>query len=144
MSITSNQIQVIQIKMKDQFSSREERLHFVSTFLNRKVATTKDLTSIEAIELIHYLDTGDYKKSNWGYFDKDKFPSERKLLWSYLHQCDWTVENTTHGNVPDTERLSDFLKSNKSPVNKPLKSFDKNDWEKVLLVFEMIVKHSNK
>ncbi len=130
--------------MKDQFSSREERLDYMSAFLKREVSTTKDLTYVEADELIDYLTTGEYKKSNWGHFDKDKFPSERKLLWSYLHQCDWTVENATYGYVPDTERLSNFLKSNKSPVNKSLKKFDKEDWEKILYVFQMIAKYSNK
>ncbi|WBX72919.1 hypothetical protein PG913_08380 [Tenacibaculum pacificus] len=57
-----------------------------------------------------------------------------------MYQAQWTVLNERHGEVPDIERLSNFLKSPKSPVNKPLKQWEKEEWEKILHVFKNIIK----
>ena len=128
--------------MSSRFSDRDDRLDFISDFLNREIKTTKDLTAIEADDLIYFLNTGKKTTANWAFFDKDKFVSERKLLWSYLYQAQWTIPHQTLTEVPDLERLSTFLKSNKSPVHKPLKQFKKEDWEKILHAFRNIVKYT--
>lgn len=141
-TIEPQQLKKIQTNLTKEYPDREERLCFVSQFLHREVTTTKDLTSTEADELLNFIYNKNYTRDNWGLFDKrnEKYRSERKLLWSYLYQAQWTVDNETHGEVPDTERLSNFLKSPKSPVKKPLKQFEKGDWNKILEVFKNIVK----
>lgn len=140
--IEPQQLKKIQANLTKQYPDREERLCFVSQFLNREIASTKELTVTEANELLNHLYNNSYTRDNWGLFDRknEKHRSERKLLWSLLYQAQWTIANERHGEVPDTERLSNFLKSPKSPVNKPLKQFEKEDWEKILVVFTNIVK----
>lgn len=144
MEIQPNQIKQIQTIMSSRFTDRDERLDFISTFLGREITTTKDLTTVEAHGLIYYLNTGKKSTANWAFFDKDKFVSERKLLFSYLYQAQWVVKNDTYSEVPDLERLSNFLMSSKSPVNKPLKQFKKEDWSKILQAFRNIAKGTYK
>jgi hypothetical protein len=144
MEITKKQIQQIQTIMSSRFSDRDERLDFVTAQTGREITSTKLLTFIEAEDLIYFLNTGKTNKSNWGFFDDDKFVSERKLLFSYMYQAQWTVPHETRTEVPDLERLSNFLKSPKNPTKKPLKKFDKKDWSKILQVFNNIVKGTYK
>lgn len=144
MEIQSNQIKQIQTIMSSRFSDRDERLDFISALFEKEVKSTKELSSIEADDLIYFLNTGQKAKATWAFFDKDKFVPERKLLWSYLHQIQWVVKNDKHFEVPDLDRLSNFLKSNKSPVNKPLKEWNKQDWEKMLITFKNIAKSKYK
>lgn len=141
-SIEPIQLKRIQANLTKSYPDRDERLSFVSHFLNREVTSTKQLSSTEANELLQFIYNNNYTRNNWGLYNmkQEKYQSERKLLWSYLYQAQWTVPNERHGEVPDTERLSNFLKSPKSPVNKPLKQFTKTDWEKILFVFNKIVK----
>ena len=140
MEVTKKQIQQIQTIMSSRFADRDERLDFISAQLGREVTTTKALTFIEAEELIYYLNTGKKATSNWAFFHKTQFVSERKLLWSLLYQAQWLKPHETLNEVPDLDRLSNFLKSPKSPVKKPLKLFNKEDWSKVIHVFRKIVK----
>jgi hypothetical protein len=144
MVISSKQIQQVQTILSKQELDRDERLQFLSTHFKREITTTKDLTSIEADDLIYFLNTGKKTTSNWAFFDKAKFSSERKLLWSYLYQAQWVVKNEKYNEVPDLERLSNFLKSPKSPVNKPLKKWNKAEWSKILHAFRNIVKFQYK
>ena len=144
MVIEKKQIQQIQTIMAPRFADREERLDYMSSFFKTDLKSTKELTFIEAEEFIYFLNTGDKKPANWAFFDKTKFVSERKKLFSYLHQADWTVANDKYGEVPDLERLSNFLKSAKSPVNKPLKKFNKQEWSKLIEAFKNIVKSTYK
>ncbi|MCI2229559.1 hypothetical protein MC378_10305 [Polaribacter sp. MSW13] len=144
MEISKKQIQQIQIILSKRELDREERLQFLSDHFNREITTTKDLTFVEAEDLIYFLNTGKKSNSNWAFFDKSKFVSERKLLFSYLYQAQWVTKKEGYTEVPDLERLSNFLKSPKSPVKKPLKKFEKQDWSKLLQAFRNIVKGTYK
>ena len=144
MEIQANQIKQIQTIMSSRFTDRDERLDFISALFEKEVNSTKELSSIEADDLIYYLNTGKKATANWAFFDKTKFISERKLLWSYLYQAQWVVKNEKYTEVPDLERLSNFLKSAKSPVNKPLKKWAKADWSKILHAFRNIAKGTYK
>ena len=94
MEITKKQIQQIQTIMSSKKLDRDDRLDLISATIGREVTTTKDLTFVEAEDLIYFLNTGKKSISNWAFFDKDKFIGERKLLWSLLYQCQWTKPNT--------------------------------------------------
>lgn len=144
MEITKKQLQQIQTIMTSRFADRDERLDFISAYFDREITSTKDLSSVEADNFIYFLNTGIKQEKNWAFFNKHSFVNERKLLFSYLYQAQWVVKNETHNEVPDLERLSNFLKSKKSPVNKPLKQFNKQDWSKILQAFRNIVKGTYK
>lgn len=136
--------QVIRIQTSMKQHDREERLHIISEVIGREIKTVKGLSKIEANNVLHYLVKGQVVSDNWAFFDKDKFVSERKLLWSYLYQAQWTTPHEIKNEVPDLERLSNFLKSSKSPVNKPLKEWNKTEWSKILQAFRNIVKGTYK
>lgn len=139
--IDKKQIKQLQTVISKTYPSREERLEFLSNFLGREITTTKDLSSIEAVEVIYFLNKGKVKpNSHWGYFDIQN--SQHRNVLSLMRQANWTVPNENHGEVPDLERLSNFLKSPKSPVNKPLKQMKPTEVSKLIVALEGIVKHT--
>lgn len=83
-----------------------------------------------------------HSKSNWGLFDQNN--QQHKTLLSLLRQAQWTVPNDKWGEVPDINRLSDFLKSDKSPVNKPLKKMEPAEVSKIIEALKGIVKSKYK
>ncbi|MFV8364792.1 hypothetical protein [Flavobacterium sp. XS1P27] len=83
-----------------------------------------------------------HSKSNWGLFDKNN--QQHKTILSLLRQAQWVVPNGKWGEVPDINRLSDFLKSDKSPVNKPLKKMEPEEVSKIIEAFKGIVKSKYK
>ncbi len=83
-----------------------------------------------------------YSKSNWGLFDKNN--QQHKTILSLLRQAQWVVTNDKWGEVPDINKLSDFLKSDKSPVNKPLKDMGLQEVSKIIEAFKGIVKSTYK
>lgn len=77
---------------------------------------------------------------NWASFTTQKpNPQKRKVLFSLMHQAQWTKEHQTLGQVPDLERLSLFLQSEKSPVKKRLQDMDIREMEKIIRAFKGIV-----
>ena len=83
-----------------------------------------------------------HSKSNWGLFDKNN--QQHKTILSLLRQAQWVVPNGKWGEVPDISRLSDFLKSDKSPVNMPLKDMKPEEVSKIIEAFKGIVKSKYK
>ena len=81
-------------------------------------------------------------KSNWGLFDKNN--QQHKTILSLLRQAQWVVKNDKWGEVPDINRLSEFLKSNKSPINKPLKDMEPEEVSKTIEALKGIVKSKYK
>ena len=81
-------------------------------------------------------------KSNWGLFDKEN--QQHKTILSLLRQAQWVVKNEKWGEVPDINRLSEFLKSDKSPVNKPLKKMEPLEVSKIIEALKGIVKSKYK
>jgi hypothetical protein len=81
-------------------------------------------------------------KSNWGLFDKEN--QQHKTILSLLRQAQWVVPNGKWGEVPDINRLSEFLKSDKSPVNKPLKKMEPLEVSKIIEALKGIVKSKYK
>ena len=81
-------------------------------------------------------------KSNWGLFDNNN--QQHKTILSLLRQAQWVVPNDKWGEVPDINRLSDFLMSDKSPVSKPLKKMEPEEVSKIIEAFKGIVKSKYK
>lgn len=83
-----------------------------------------------------------HSKSNWGLFDKKN--KQHLTLLSQLRTLQWTVKSEKWGEVADLNRLSDFLKSDKSPVNKPLKKMEPSEVSKIIEALKGIVKSKYK
>lgn len=81
------------------------------------------------------------KVDNWGYFDYNN--RQHRNILSLMRQANWVCPcpNSRHGEVADIKRLSEFLKSEKSPVKKPLKEMSSKELSKVITAFEGIVNH---
>jgi hypothetical protein len=142
MQVEAAQIRQIQTILSKRKLDRTERLDFLASEFNRVFSSTKELSFIEADELIYFLRTGKKQPANWAYFDNGN-PQHRKLL-SQLRTAQWVVENEKYGFVADLERLSNFLKSPKSPVNKPLKAMSPKEVSKIVFVFDQIIKGTYK
>jgi hypothetical protein len=69
-------------------------------------------------------------KENWGFFDKNN--QQHKAVLSQLRQLQWTTKSERWGEVADINRLSEFLKSDKSPVKKPLKDMEPQEVSKII------------
>ena len=69
-------------------------------------------------------------QDNWGFFDKNN--QQHKAVLSQLRQLQWTTKSERWGEVADINRLSEFLKSDKSPVKKPLKKMDPQEVSKII------------
>ena len=83
-----------------------------------------------------------HSKSNWGLFDKNN--QQHKTILSLLRLAQLVVKNEKWGEVPDINRLSEFLKSDKSPVNKPLKKMEPLEVSKIIEALKGIVKSKYK
>lgn len=76
-------------------------------------------------------------KSCWGLFDKDN--KKHRTILSQLRTLQWVVPHERWGEVPDINRLSDFLKSDKSPINKPLMDMKPQEVSKIISCFDSII-----
>ena len=76
------------------------------------------------------------KLANWGVFDKDN--TQHRTILSLMRQAQWT-KDWNGREVPDIIRLSDFLHSDKSPVNKALKKMETHELSKIIVALEGIV-----
>jgi hypothetical protein len=79
---------------------------------------------------------------NWAIFDKTN--TQHKTILSLLRQAQWVVPHPRHGEVADLARLSTFLKSDKSPVKKPLQSMTPEETSKIIQALKGIVKSKYK
>lgn len=82
------------------------------------------------------------KSGNWGLFDsKHQYAQVHKLIRSICITKEWSLPSEKWGVIADLNKLSDFLKSNKSPVKKPLMDMDKEELEKIIVALNAIVVH---
>ncbi|WP_286913088.1 hypothetical protein [Flavobacterium sp. UBA4197] len=76
------------------------------------------------------------KKDNWAIFNpKNK---QHKYILSLCIQKGWGVENDRYGEIADLDRLSNWLKSDKSPVRKPLKKMSSLEVSKIISALEIM------
>ncbi len=140
--IDKYQVQQIQIKLSKEKLDRAERLTFLSAQTGRKITTTKELTKIEAEDILFFLNNGEVDTTSWGKFDKNN--TQHMSLLSRLRTAQWVVKHKDYGEVADLERLHNFLRSDKSPVKKPLRAMTPNEVSKLIFVFDQIIKGTYK
>ncbi|WP_281233475.1 hypothetical protein [Flavobacterium gelatinilyticum] len=74
---------------------------------------------------------------NWGLFDKNN--KQHRTILSQLRQLQWVTASEKWGEIPDINRLSEFLKSDKSPVNKPLNDMTPQELSKMISCFDSVI-----
>lgn len=146
--ITAYQIKEIRKNANFQEDIKEEWVQWVTGDVAR--TSLKSLTQAQAVRIISQQ-TGaqvvteggrTQGKSNWGLFDKEN--KKHLTILAQMRTAQWVVPNEKYGEVPDLERLSDFLKSEKSPINKPLKQMEPWEVSKIIEAFKGIVKSKYK
>lgn len=112
------------------YCKETEAVH-VSELTKGKATTAKELSIHQADQLQKKLVT------NWAVFDKNN--SQHKYILSLMIQLTWSKIHPLHGEVADMARLSDFLKSKKSPVPKPLQDMDTQETSKLISCLESMI-----
>ena len=101
----------------------------------------KSITQAQAVKILRqqtgYLPLEGSEEA-WSAFDKTN--PKHKLILSLCRQANWTVSNAKYGEVADLNRLDNWLKSDKAPVNKPLKKQDQKEIQKTIAALGEIVK----
>lgn len=138
--ITAHQIKEIRKNANFQEDIKEEWVQWVTGDVAR--TSLKSLTQAQAVRILK-AQTGSTDSSravptdHWGLFDKNN--RQHLTLLAYMRTAQWTTPNGKHGEVADIERLSDWLKSDRSPVRKPLKSMQPWEVSKIIEAFKGIV-----
>lgn len=90
----------------------ELKQELVHQFSKGRTTTSTELTQTEAQALIDSLQV------HWARFRKNN--RQHMYIVSLLRQMGWTQTSDRYGIIADMDRLSDFLKSKRSPIRKPL------------------------
>ena len=141
--ITTFQINRIMQNCNYNVEMKDEWVQWVTNDNSR--TSLRSITHDQAIKIMNQQ-TGNTTQpkevDNWGLFDKAN--KQHLTLLSQLRTAQWVIPNDKHGEVPDLDRLSHFLKSDKSPVNKPLKQMEPGEVSKIIEALKGIVKSKYK
>lgn len=75
---------------------------------------------------------------NWGIFKKGN--SQHMTILALLRTLQWTTPHERHGEVADLIRFSDWLKSDLSPLKKPLIKMEPKEVSKIITALESMQK----
>jgi hypothetical protein len=134
MAITNQQIKVIHMLLpKEYIQDRDLKKDFVSQFTgNENKTSTKELSFRQANDMIICLGGKPPKYDNWALFDY-KNKQHLKVL-SICQSIGWVKYNSTlKKNLADLMRLSEWLKSSRSPIKKPLKKMTSQEISRKLI-----------
>ena len=109
----------------------------VLAFTGGRTASTTELTHDEANTIIIELGGTPILYDNWAFFDKNK-KNHRNVI-SLCLQLGWSVKDDKYGEIADLARLSEWLKSEKSPVRKKLKAMSNPEVSKVISALEAMI-----
>lgn len=111
----------------------ELKADLVHQFSNGRTTTSLELTQKECNHLIYSL-------QNWANFDTNN--TQHRYILSLCIQKGWTKQSQKYGQIADLNKLSNFLKSKRCPVRKPLMQMDKTECSKIISCLEsMTLKH---
>jgi len=137
-AITKFQINRIMNNCGYNEETKEEWVQWVTCDVNRK--SLKSLTQEQAVKIIRQQ-TGNAKpeiSENWGYFDNNN--SQHKRIQANLITANIVVKNGRWGEVADMLGwFNRFLKSDKSPVKKPLKKMTPEEVSKTIVALDGVV-----
>jgi hypothetical protein len=137
-TITTFQINRIMNNCNYNMDIKNEWVQWVTEDVNR--TSLRSITQEQAVKIIRQQ-TGDVKpevSENWGLFDKDN--SQHKRIQANLRAANIVVQNGKWGEVADMQGwFNRFLKSDKSPVNKPLKKMTQLEVSKIIRALDGVV-----
>ncbi len=134
-AITTNQVIQLQSICNGKFHNREERLEALSEISGIELKSVKDLNTIQADDLIYFFNTGKTPdNSSWAIFDNNN--TKHRRILAICHTLGWVQEDKPH--FVDLHRLGGWLKSNRSPVQKPLKQMTSPELSKIIKALENI------
>lgn len=136
--ITTFQINRIMNNCNYQDDIKNEWVQWVTEDVNR--TSLKSISQEQAVKIIRQQ-TGDTKpevSENWGYFDNNN--SQHGRIRANLHTAGIVVKNGRWGEVADMLGwFNRFLKSDKSPVKKPLKKMTPEEVSKIIKALDGVV-----
>lgn len=133
------QINRIMYNCDYQQNTKDEYVQWATEDVSR--TSLRSITQAQAKQIIRAQEGTvpiNFNSENWAVFEKDN--PKHKLILSLLRQANWTEPHPKYGEVADLKRLDVFLKSDKSPVKKPLKGMSDIETEKVIKALKGIVK----
>lgn len=141
--ITPFQIKRIMNNCNYNMDIKDEWVQWATGDVNR--TSLRTITHDQAVKIMRQQ-TGEspepradsQEQGNWALFNKSN--PKHLLILSLVRQAQWTVANEKHGEVADLNRLSSWLKSERSPVNKPLLKMDAHEIERIIAALSGIVK----
>lgn len=141
--ITPFQIKRIMANCQYNVEIKNEWVQWVTGDVN--LTSLKSITQAQAVKIMHQQ-TGSTDRSrpvptedNWALFDKNN--KQHLAILAQMRTLQWVTKSDKWGEVADMDRLSSFLKSDKSPVKKPLKKMTTDEVSKIIECFKsMIVK----
>lgn len=135
MTATKRQIQTLQSACAGKFHDREERLEAVSEMLGFRLNSFTELSDLQADDLLRFFNTGKIPDNrSWARFDKAN-PQHRTIL-ARCYTLGWVDSESGYA---DLNRLGGWLKSNRSPVRKPLREMHRQELSKVIKALECMV-----
>jgi len=140
MNVTKEQIIHIHVLLPDAIKNDKDQKQFIITQFtgDLKKKSTKDLSFDQANALIERFGGKALHYDNWAFFDIKN--SQHKYIYSLLMQHGWTIYSHKYKrNIADLQRLSEFLKSHRSPVQKKLKDMTKKECSKLITALENII-----
>lgn len=122
MQITKPQMQQLHALLPSVIKSNPQQKQLLVTKYtgNPKLKSTKDLSFDQANEIIKQYGGKPLTYDNWAWFDSKK--NQHRYILSLLNQLGWNkYDINLKRHTADLYRFSEWLKSNKSPVQLPLK-----------------------
>ena len=141
--ILTFQVNRIMKNCQYQVDIKNEWVQWITADVNR--TSLKSITQAQAKKIIMAQEGStpvNQPTENWAVFDKNN--PKHKVILSLLYQMQWVKPSEKWGEVPDLDRLSNFLQSEKSPVKKKLKDMEPLELEKLIKALNGIVKHRYK
>jgi hypothetical protein len=138
--VTTEQIKHIHTLLSDRVKADKElKQQLICQFTgDENKASTKDLTFIQANELIYLLSTGKMPTFE-AYATFDKNNKSHMYMLSLCRQINWTCySNKLHRVVVDLNQLGEWMKE-KSFLHKPLMAYSKTDLVKLVSQLEIVV-----
>ena len=110
----------------------ERKADLIDQFSGGRTTTSMELTKSEAKQLINSL------TESWAKFNKNN--AQHRYILSLCIQLGWRKHDEKYGSVADLERLSNFLKSKRSPVDLPLQQMNSDQCSKLISCLESMIK----
>lgn len=104
--------------------------------------STNDLTHAQANAILAKFDKNPVPYDNWAFFDKNN--RSHKYLISLAIQYGWSEKHPTYGEVANLGKLSEWLKSDRAPVQKKLKQMTTIEVSKTISALESMIKKKYK